>query len=167
MKPGRNGTIPSDAAEPVEGKRTINKGYSGLRYDFAVVDSLKEEIDGFRPSSKRLAQSLHEKLIVEWTYNSNAIEGNALTMSETKVVLEGFTIGGKTMAEHLETINHRDTILFIEDLVPNKEAISEWNIKNIQSLILKGIDKQKAGKYRVENVLVCGANIFHLNIMKL
>ncbi len=124
MKPGRNGTIPNDAAKPV---------------------------------SNRLAQSLHEKLIVELTYNSNPIEGNTLTMSETKVVLEGFTIGGKTMAEHLETINHRDAILFIEDLVSNKEAISEWNIKNIHSLILKGIDKQKVGKYRAENVLVSGA----------
>lgn len=70
-------------------------------------------------------------LVVEWTYNSNAIEGNTLTMSETKVVLEGITVGGKTMVEHLETINHRDAILFIEDLVSNKEPISEWNIRNV------------------------------------
>ena len=69
-------------------------------------------------------------------------------MSETKVVLEGITVGGKTMVEHLEIINHRDAILFIEDLVSNKEPISEWNIRNIHSLILKEIDKQNAGKYR-------------------
>ena len=71
--------------------------------------------------------------------------------------LEGLTIGGKTMVEHLETINHRDAILFIEDLVSNKEAISEWNIRNIHSLILKEIDKENAGKYRTENVLISGA----------
>jgi len=107
-----------------------------LEYDFSYIDSLKEAIDRHRPFSKRLADSLHEKLIVEWTYNSNAIEGNSLTLSETKVVLEGITIGGKSMVEHLETINHRDAILFVEDLVSNKEPLSEWNIKNIHALIL-------------------------------
>ena len=54
------------------------------------------------------------------------------------------------MIEHLETINHRDAILFIEDLVSNKEPISEWNIRNIHALILKEIDKENAGKYRTE-----------------
>ena len=101
--------------------------------------------------------SLHEKLIVEWTYNSNAIEGNTLTLSETKVVLEGITIGGKSMAEHLETINHREAILFVEDLVANDESLTEWNIKNIHALILKEIDNQNAGKYRTENVVISGA----------
>ncbi|MCK9217477.1 MAG: Fic family protein [Firmicutes bacterium] len=122
------------------------------------MDSLKREIDNHRPFSKQLVESLQEKLLVEWTYNSNAIEGNTLTISETKVVLEGFTIGGKTMVEHLETVNHRDAILYIEDLASNKESISEWNIRNIHSLILKEIDKENAGKYRTENVLISGAN---------
>ena len=135
----------------------INKEYTGLEHDFTVIDNLKEKIDQHRPFSKELANSLHEKLLVEWTYNSNAIEGNTLTMSETKVVLEGITVGGKTMIEHLETINHRDAILFIEDLVSNKEPLSEWNIRNIHALILKEIDKENAGKYRTENVVISGA----------
>ncbi|HBN29217.1 MAG TPA: cell filamentation protein Fic [Clostridiaceae bacterium] len=157
IKIGRNWAIPFDAVKPIDGRETIKKEYLGLEYDFNIIDSLKERIDKYRPFSKQLADSLHDKLVVEWTYNSNAIEGNTLTMSETKVVLEGITVGGKTMVEHLETINHRDAILFIEDLVSNKEPISEWNIRNIHSLILKEIDNKNAGRYRTENVLISGA----------
>ncbi|OLS01928.1 Fic family protein [Tissierella creatinophila] len=157
MKIGRNWAIPLDAVKPIDGRESINKEYLGLKYDFSIIDSLKKRIDKYRPFPKQLADSLHEKLVVEWTYNSNAIEGNTLTMSETKVVLEGITVGGKTMIEHLETINHRDAILFIEDLVSNKEPISEWNIKNIHSLILKEIDNKNAEKYRTENVVISGA----------
>lgn len=156
-KIGRNWSIPSHAAKPIDAREVINKKYLGLEYDFRYIDSLKDKIDRYRPFSKRLADSLHEKLVVEWTYNTNAIEGNTLTISETKVVLEGITIGGKSMVEHLEIINHRDAILFVEDLVSNKEPLSEWNIRNIHSLVLKGIDNKNAGKYRVENVVISGA----------
>ena len=157
IKIGRNWAIPFDAVKPIDGRETIKKEYLGLEYDFNTIDSLKEKIDKYRPFSKQLAESLHEKLVVEWTYNSNAIEGNTLTMYETKVVLEGITVGGKTMVEHLETINHRDAILFIEDLVSNMEPISEWNIRNIHSIILKEIDNKNAGIYRKENVVISGA----------
>lgn len=157
VKIGRNWVIPSDATKPVDGRETINKKYLGLEYDFGIIDTLKYRIDKYRPFSKKLAESLHEKLVVEWTYNSNAIEGNTLTMSETKVVLEGITVGGKSMVEHLETINHRDAILFIEDLVSSKDSLSEWNIRNIHSLILKEIDNKNAGKYRTENLVISGA----------
>lgn len=157
MKIGRNWSIPSYASKPIDAREVINKKYFGLQFDFGYIDSLKDSIDGYRPFSKRLADSLHEKLVVEWTYNSNAIEGNTLTMSETKVVLEGITVGGKSMVEHLETINHRDAIVFVEDLVSSKEPLSEWNIRNIHSLILKEIDNKNAGKYRVENVVISGA----------
>lgn len=156
-KIGRNWAVPFDAAKPIDAREKIKKDYSGLDYDFAFIDYLKKKIDIHRPFSKDLAESLQEKLLVEWTYNSNAIEGNTLTLSETKVVLEGFTIGGKTMVEHLEAINHRDAIFFIEELVSNNESISEWNIRNIHSLILKEIDKEHAGRYRTENVLISGA----------
>lgn len=157
IKIGRNWAIPFDAVKPIDGRESISKEYFGIKYNFSTIDTLKERIDKYRPFSKQLADSLHEKLVVEWTYNSNAIEGNTLTMSETKVVLEGITVGGKTMVEHLETINHRDAILFIEDLVSNKEPISELNIRNIHSLILKEIDNKNAGKYRTENVVISGA----------
>lgn len=157
LKIGRNWSIPYDAVKPVDAREVSQKKYLGLEYDFRYIDSLKESIDKQRPFSKKLADSLHEKLIVEWTYNSNAIEGNTLTMSETKVVLEGITIGGKSIVEHLEAINHREAIFFIEDLIFDKESISEWNIKNIHALILKGIDDKNAGTYRAENVVISGA----------
>ena len=78
-------------------------------------------------------------------------------MSETKVVLEGITVGGKSLVEHLEIINHRDAILFVEDLISKKETLSEWNIRNIHSLVLKEIDNKNAGKYRDVNVVISGA----------
>jgi len=157
IKIGRNWSIPASAVKPVDAREGSRKEYIGLEYDYCFIDSLKDAIDCQRPFSKRLANSLHEKLIVEWTYNSNAIEGNTLTLSETKVVLEGITIGGKSLVEHLETINHREAILFVEELVSNKEPLSEWNIKSLHSLILREIDNQNAGKYRTENVVISGA----------
>ncbi|MGD9676929.1 MAG: Fic family protein [Vulcanibacillus sp.] len=157
IKIGRNWSIPADAVKPVDAREGNKKSYLGLKFDFSYIDSLNESIAQNRPFSKKLASTLHEKLIVEWTYNSNAIEGNTLTLSETKVVLEGITIGGKSMVEHLEAINHREAILFVEDLITNKEPLSEWNIKNIHALILKEIDNINAGKYRTENVVISGA----------
>ncbi len=157
-KIGRSWTIPVDATKPIDAREKIKKEYLGLQYDFTLIDSLKEKIDKQRPLPKETIKSLNEKLLVEWTYNSNAIEGNTLTISETKVVLEGITVGGKSIKEHLEIINHRDAIFFLENLVSSCEPISEWNIRNIHSLILKEIDNQNRGKYRSENVLISGAN---------
>lgn len=84
----------------------VNKKSISAGYDFSQIDTAMDTINRHRSFSKGLADSFHEKLIVEWTYNLNAIEGNTLTMSETKVVLEGITIGGKNLVEHLEIINH-------------------------------------------------------------
>jgi Fic family protein len=157
FKIGRNWSIPVDALKPVDGRFAINKRYSGLPDDLSEIDANKRVIDAHRPFSKRLTNSLRDKLIVEWTYNSNAIEGNTLTLSETKVVLEGITIGGKSMVEHLETINHREAIVFVEELVTAEANVTEWNIKNIHGIILRGIENAYAGRYRLENVVISGA----------
>ena len=93
---------------------------------FEQIDLKKCLLDSKRPLPKYTLKSLREKLFLEWTYNSNAIEGNTLTMNETKVVLEGITVGGKTMREHLEIINHRDAISYVEDIVHNEESFSKW-----------------------------------------
>ncbi|MCP5046879.1 MAG: Fic family protein, partial [bacterium] len=102
-------------------------------------------------------KSLRENLLVEWTYHSNSIEGNTLTLKETKVVLEGITVGGKTLKEHLEAINHKEAIIYVEATIKDHEPFSEWQIKNIHAIILKGIDPENAGTYRKENVLIAGA----------
>jgi len=121
------------------------------------MNSLQEELNQLRPLPTSTLKSLREQLIVEWTYNSNAIEGNTLTIKETKVVLEGITIGGHSMREHCETINHKEAIEFVEDIVKNKESINEQSIKSIHQLVLKNIDTANAGVYRKENVLISGA----------
>ena len=125
--------------------------------DFTYLDQLKAKLDTYRPLPKEVVSNLHENLIVEWTYNSNAIEGNTLTLQETKVALEGVTIGGKTLREHFEAISHKEAILFIEELVQKKETLSEFDIKSIHALVLKNIDNEHAGSYREYNVLISGA----------
>ncbi|MFJ5625307.1 Fic family protein [Peribacillus loiseleuriae] len=124
---------------------------------FEQIDRKKESLDTLRPLPKYTLKSLREKLLLEWTYNTNAIEGNTLTMNETKVVLEGITVGGKTMREHLEVINHRDAIAYVEDIVQKGEPLTEWQIKNLHRLVLKGIDDEYAGVYRDQQVFIAGA----------
>lgn len=123
-----------------------------------TIDADKATLDAARPLPPHTVASLREKLALEWTYHSNAIEGNTLTLRETKVVLEGITVGGKSLREHFEATNHRDAILYVEDIVSKAEALSEWQIRNIHSLVLKGIDTEEAGRYRRENVVIAGAS---------
>ncbi|MEK5522051.1 Fic family protein [Heyndrickxia sp. FSL W8-0423] len=124
---------------------------------FEQIDQKKALLDASRPLPKYTLSSLREKLLLEWTYNTNAIEGNTLTINETKIVLEGITVGGKTMREHLEVINHRNAIFYVEEIVQNKEPFSEWQIKNLHRLVLKGIDDEYAGVYRDQQVFISGA----------
>lgn len=121
---------------------------------FEIIDDLKAKLDQHRPLSPAIVKNLHEDLILRWTYHSNAIEGNTLTLLETKVVLEGITVGGKALSEHFEAINHRDAILYVEDIIKKDEPFSEWQIRNIHQLILKNIDDENAGRYRQQNVLI-------------
>ncbi|WP_043041483.1 Fic family protein [Acinetobacter baumannii] len=124
---------------------------------FEIIDDLKAKLDQHPPLSPAIVKNLHEDLILRWTYHSNAIEGNTLTLLETKVVLEGITVGGKALREHFEAINHRDAILYVEDIIKKQEPFSEWQIRNIHQLILKNIDDENAGRYRQQNVLISGA----------
>ncbi|EGO64972.1 filamentation induced by cAMP protein Fic [Acetonema longum DSM 6540] len=124
---------------------------------FTEIDARKKLLDAKRPLPVHTVQSLQEHLLIEWTYHSNAIEGNTLTLAETQVVLEGITVGGKTLREHLEVINHREAILYIEEIVKKDESLSEWQIKNIHHLIVSKIDDENAGAYRRENVRIAGA----------
>lgn len=161
IKNGNSWNIPVDAIKPVD-KRVI-KAYS---LDFIIdlednyfneVDKLKRKLDSKRPIPKETLRSLEDSINLEWTYNSNGIEGNTLTLRETQVVLEGITVGGKSIKEHLEAINHEKAILYLNDLVKEDNPITEWNIKGIHQLVLKDIDDENAGRYRRENVTIKGA----------
>lgn len=161
IKVGKTWNIPVDAVKPVD-KRVVKPDNNEFIINlddnyFDEVDKLKKELDSKRPISKATLKSLKESINLEWTYNSNGIEGNTLTLRETQVVLEGITVGGKSIKEHLEAINHEKAILYLDDLVKDKQPITEWNIKNIHQLILKGIDNENAGRYRRENVTIKGA----------
>ena len=125
--------------------------------DFSKLNKLKDKLDQHRPLSPQILKNLHEDLVLKWTFNSNAIEGNTLTLQETKVVLEGITIGGKNLREHFEAINHKEAILFVEELVQKNELLNEQDIKSIHALILKNIDNPNAGKYRDINVIISGS----------
>ena len=168
-KIGTTWNIPNDANKPSD------KRFKEYEVEFKInlpenlfekVDLKLRELNKQRPLPEETLKSLQENNILDWTYNSNAIEGNTLTLRETKVVLEGITVGGKTVREHLEVINHKEAILFLEDLVKDDADISERNIKNIHSLILKEINNENAGKYRVENIEISGATQVPTNYIK-
>ena len=126
---------------------------------FGVIERKKKLIDAKRPFPHEVVKNLKAYFDIEWTYNSNAIEGNTLTLSETKVILEdGITVGkGKTLREHLEVINHKEAIDYVEDIVKKNMDISERVIKDIHYLILKTVDTENAGKYRNINVMISGS----------
>ena len=162
VKNGNSWNIPIDALKPVD-KRVIKPDHNDFIINlpnnfFDEVDNLKKELDNKRPIPKDTLRTLQEKINLEWTYHSNGIEGNTLTLKETQVVLEGITVGGKSIKEHLEAINHEHAILFLQTIVKDDNPITEWNIKNMHTLILKEIDNENAGKYRRENVTIKGAN---------
>ncbi len=159
QKIGTTWNIPDDANKPID-KRI--KGKLEFIIDlpndyFYDIDNRKAILDSKRPLSKEAVNMLQEVINLEWTFNSIGIEGNTLTLKETKVVLEGITVGGKTIKEHLEAINHGQSIEFLEDLLKDKIELSEWNIKCLHQLLLKGIDDKNAGRYRTNNVYISGA----------
>ena len=151
--------IPNDAGKPIDKrvKEEIEFKIDLPEDYFKEVDDKLAKLNSKRPLPQATLKSLEESNILDWTYHSNAIEGNTLTLRETQVVLEGITVGGKTLTEHLEVINHEKAILYLDDLVKDNRPITEWNIKSIHQLILKEIDNENAGRYRKENVTIKGA----------
>ena len=122
------------------------------------INGKKRELDRHRPLSPSIVRKLEEEFFIAWTYNSNAIEGNTLTLQETEIILNtGVTIGGKTVNEHFEVINHKNGIDFVKSLVSRKENVTEETIKKLHALILKSIDDPEAGNYRRQNVRILGA----------
>lgn len=126
--------------------------------NFEKIDKLKIELDSLRPLPAAAVRNLDEVYRVEWTFNSNAIEGNTLTLLETKLVLEdGLTIGGKKLREHFEVINHSEAISYVKDIVDRKIELSEFVVKSIHQLVLRNIDEENAGRYRTINVGISGS----------
>jgi len=130
-----------------------------LKKKLELVDVLKAQWDA-RPSlGISQLKRMQEYFDVDYTYESNRIEGNTLSLQETALVVnEGLTIGGKSMREHLEAINHQEAIVFIRDLVANQEDLSKRVVLDLHRLVLKEVDSANAGVYRTIPVRITGSN---------
>jgi Fic family protein len=157
-KEGQDYLIPEDTEKPVDGRShqgsyIVPQEYAEL---FRRIDSKKAEINKHRPLSAGEARRLRLEFLTAYTYNSNAIEGNTLTLRETAMVLEGITIDKKPLKDHLEAIGHQDAFVYLEKLINRKSKFTERIIKEIHSLIL--LDKpEDKGVYRRIPVSIAGA----------
>lgn len=124
---------------------------------FTKIDSLKNTLHRLRPLSNAELQRLREEFIIETTYNSNAIEGNTLTLRETALILqEGITITEKPLREHLDIIGFKDAFYYIIEAASQNTPLTEDTIKAIHSLVLMN-DRENRGKYRSVPVRILGA----------
>ncbi|BFM44684.1 hypothetical protein CFS9_33250 [Flavobacterium sp. CFS9] len=150
------------ALEVAEKEIKYNKTVSKLKLSTTLekilseIDVLKEKLDTYRQfDSYKISQALE----LEYTFESNRIEGNTMTLRETDMVInEGLTISGKSMREHLETINHQEAIGFIKDLMQKSNSLNERDLLSIHNLILRGIIPEDAGRYRKVQVMIQGSS---------
>ena len=121
-------------------------------------DMLKARLSGLRPLPAEALKKIDEAFSIEYTYESNRIEGNTLTLQETELVVnEGVTVSCKSMREHLEAINHSEAIDYIKDFAKSGIEISGRTIREIHALVLHGIDRENAGRYRTVPVMISGS----------
>lgn len=125
---------------------------------FEQIDELLRRVNDCRPLTPGEVQRLREEFLLEFTYNSNAIEGNTLTLQETALILnEGVTIAEKPLKDHLEVIGHKEAYCYVEELVKNGTVFSEKVVKDIHSIVL--MDKpQDKGVYRRVPVRIMGGS---------
>lgn len=154
---GRSYRIPKGAIKPLDGRENrwldIPKNFREM---FFRVDSRKRELDRRRPLTAGELARLRDDFTIRYTYNSNAIEGNTLTLSETRLVLEGVTIDQKPLNDHLEAVGHRDAFQYMLTLVSEDVPLTECIIKELHSLVLMDRPNDK-GVYRRIPVMISGA----------
>lgn len=150
VQQGKCWRIPRYAKKPLDGRFKQNDD---------VVNRIKEKkakLDRMRPLTEGETARLLEEFLVEYTYNSNAIEGNKLTLRETDLVLRGLTIDEKPLKDHMEAIGHKEAFEFIRELVKMDAALTERLIKQIHYLVLAD-RKEDRGIYRSVPVYIMGA----------
>lgn len=131
---------------------------SDLKEKLNSVDLLHKKWSSKKPLSEIQLMKMEEFFHTSYTFESNRIEGNTLTLQETHLVInEGITIGGKSMREHLEAVNHKDAIELVKDLVVNNIPFNAYRLKQLHQLILKGVDDRNAGIYRSLPVRISGS----------
>lgn len=157
IRKGKLYMIPADTEKPLDKRKLPNKRKRGKFSELLTdIDMKKARLDMLRPLTSGEAQRLRDEFMVDFTYNSNAIEGNTLTLKETAMVLEGMTIDKKPLKDHLEAVGLRDAFLYVEDIAQKKLKLRETEIKSIHSLILINRPEDK-GVYRRIPVTILGA----------
>ncbi len=148
IRKGKLYMIPENAQKPFDGR---------VKYNIlADIEAKKARLSELRPLTAGEVERLREEFMVEFTYNSNAIEGNTLTLKETAMALEGMTIDQKPLKDHLEAVGHRDAFLYVQDIATKDMSLSESVIKNIHSLVLINRPEDR-GNYRRIPVRILGA----------
>lgn len=147
---GRIWFIPDSTPKPNDGR---------IKREEILIEQIiakKIELDNKRPLTKGEVARLNEEFMVEYTYNSNAIEGNTLTLRETDMVLRGLTIDKKPLKDHMEAVGHKEAFDYVCELVKTQTPLSESIIKQIHSLVLAD-SPQDRGIYRRVPVRILGA----------
>ena len=147
---GRGWKIPVNAVKPADGR------YKSASSLLEIIDRKKKELDTRRPLTEGEVARLTEEFTVEYTYNSNAIEGNTLTLRETDMVLRGLTIDQKPLKDHMEAVGHKEAFDFVRKLVQDNVTMSERVIQQIHYLVLAD-KKDDRGVYRRVPVRIMGA----------
>lgn len=148
---GRGWKIPVDAEKPADGR------FKSKESILAQIERKKAELDGRRPLTEGEIERLNEEFTVEYTYNSNAIEGNTLTLRETDLVLRGLTIDQKPLKDHMEAVGHKEAFDYVRELVKENAPLTESVIKQIHYLVLAD-KKDDRGVYRRIPVRIMGAH---------
>jgi len=148
IKIGKTWSIPIDAKKPKDPRKQIDY--------VKEIEIKKAELELCRPLTQGELERLNEEFLVEYTYNSNAIEGNTLTLRETDMVLRGITIDKKPLKDHLEAIGHKDAWGYMTDLIKEKTPLSEQVIKQLHTLVLADKPEDR-GVYRKVDVMIMGA----------
>ena len=148
---GRGWKIPIDAEKPADGR------FRSKENILAQIDRKKKELDCRRPLTEGELERLNEEFTVEYTYNSNSIEGNARTLRETDLVLRGLTIDQKPLKDHMEAVGHKEAFDYVRELVKEKAPLTESIIKQVHYLVLAD-KKDDRGVYRRVPVRIMGAH---------
>lgn len=149
VRKGKLYMIPENAKKPLDGRCSRTNLLQ-------QIERKRDRLASLRPLTQGEVERLAEEFLVDFTYNSNAIEGNTLTLKETAMVLEGMTVDQKPLKDHLEAVGHRDAFLYVQEIASKEIPLSESVIKNIHSLVLMNRPDDK-GVYRRIPVHIMGA----------
>ena len=147
---GRSWKIPHDASKPTDGRYKISESL------IPIIKTKLETLKTRRPLTEGELERLNEEFLIEYTYNSNAIEGNTLTLRETDMVLRGLTVDQKSLKEHLEVIGHKEAFDYVKQLVSENKKKKKKVIKDIHYLVLANKRKDR-GVYRKVPVRIMGS----------